>query len=211
LPTIRQVAKRSPAHKCGNLSRSQDIFTKAVICSLQTGTFCNESLYVLFLLFNAVIKKNKKMKNLILFIFATLMAACSFGQKLSESDVPANVKAKMNASFPEVKSVKWSKEDNNYEAEFISGKKEMSCVINPAAELLETETEISAAELPAVIKAKIEEQFPGCKINEAAKMESKGVITYEAETKIQKESFDLIYKEDGTFVSKTKITEEEKD
>ena len=117
----------------------------------------------------------------------------------------------MVASFPDAKSVKWSKEDNNFEAEFTLNKQEMSCVISATAELLETETEMAVKDLPANIKSNIETTYPGSKINEAAKIEKKGIITYEAEAKIGADSYDLIYDKDGIFISKTKNSEADED
>jgi hypothetical protein len=151
------------------------------------------------------------MKKVLVFAIAALIANFSFGQKMDESAVPANVKSKMTTSFPNAKSVKWSKEDNNYEAEFMLNKQETSCVISATAELLETETEMSVSDLPANIKTIIQTDYPGSKINEAAKIESKGVITYEAEVKIGEDSYDMIYDNSGKFISKTKLSEEDKD
>ncbi|RTQ53414.1 hypothetical protein EJV47_01355 [Hymenobacter gummosus] len=47
------------------------------------------------------------------------------------------------------KQVKWEKEDANCEAELKQGEEELSVVLTAAGQLLETETEIQVAQLPA--------------------------------------------------------------
>ncbi len=150
------------------------------------------------------------MKKLFVLMVVMLMTISSYAQKVKESDVPANVKAKVTATFPEAKSIKWSKENGGYEAEFMLNKVETSCVISTNAELLETETEIAVNDLPIAIKQAIEKTIPGCKINEASKIVKKDVVTYEAEVKVGKENYDLIYTGEGQLISKTKIEPEVK-
>jgi hypothetical protein len=79
-------------------------------------------------------------------LFCFVITAC--GQSLKESDVPAAVKSGFEKQFPGSRA-KWEKEEGNYEASFKKDSKEISVVISSTGTILETETEIALAELPA--------------------------------------------------------------
>jgi hypothetical protein len=150
------------------------------------------------------------MKKLFVLLSVVMITVAGYAQKLKESDVPDNVKAKQNATFPDAKSVKWSKENAAYEAEFKLNKIEISCLIDGNAELLETETEIAASELPEPVKTAIEKIYAGCKINEASKIVKQDMVSYEAEVKIEKDKYDLLFTPEGILIGKTKIEPEVK-
>lgn len=140
------------------------------------------------------------MKNLILVSIALMIGFTACGQKTKvEVAVPDVVKAKFKSLYPNVETVKWGKEDKNYEAEFDINKVETSASFDEKGTLLETETEISPNDLPAVIKTYIEKNVPGEKIKEASKItDAKGAITYEAQVK----GMDYIFDKDGNFIKK---------
>lgn len=145
------------------------------------------------------------MKNLFFISMALMISFTTCGQKTKgEVTVPDVVKAKFKSLFPNVETVKWGKEDKNYEAEFDVNKVETSATFDEKGTLLETETEISPNDLPAVAKMYIEKNVPGEKIKEASKItDNKGITTFEAEVK----GTDYIFDNDGKFIKKV----EEKD
>ena len=57
------------------------------------------------------------MKKLVVLFAFTLILNGVNAQKQNEADVPDAVKAKFGEMFPDVKNVKWEKENTNYEAE----------------------------------------------------------------------------------------------
>ena len=139
------------------------------------------------------------MKNVFLVSIALMLCFSACGQKLKNQDVPAAVTAKFKTLYPSVEKVKWGKEDANYEAEFDLNKVETSVVFDASGNALETETEISVTDLPATVNTYISTNVPGEKIKEASKIiDSKGVVTYEAEVK----GVDYVFDKDGVFIKK---------
>ncbi|MGB8194835.1 MAG: hypothetical protein WCF67_23070, partial [Chitinophagaceae bacterium] len=97
---------------------------------------------------------------------------------------------------PRIKGT-WEKEEGNYEVSFKESGKEMSCVIDGAGSIIETETTISVQELPQPAKDYIEQHYRNSKIKEAAKIvKANGETTYEAE--INKK--DVIFDSNGKFL-----------
>ena len=137
------------------------------------------------------------MKTILLFLALSLTTFCS-AQKIKASAVPAAVKNKFAALYPNVKSEKWEKEGANYEAEFDQNKSEISVLFDADGNLIETETEIAVSELPQATKDYCAKNFPGKKIHEASKIVSaNGTVTYEAEV-----DADYIFDASGNFIKK---------
>ena len=135
--------------------------------------------------------------------FALLLASGTQAQHLPAAQVPATVVATFHKSFPTVKTVKWEKENGDYEAGFDMGKAEMSAVITAAGLLKETETEMAVAQLPAPVQKALAANYKGHKITEAAKIvAATGATTYEAEISQAGKHRDVLFNADGTEVKK---------
>ncbi|MCW3104806.1 MAG: hypothetical protein JWO09_3246 [Bacteroidetes bacterium] len=127
------------------------------------------------------------------------MAITANAQKLKESDVPPVIKSSFTKLHPAAKVEKWEKEQNNYEAEFHDGKTEMSVLLGPNGQLMETEKEISATELPKAASDYVAKNLAGKKVNEASQIiDAKGNVSYEAEV----DEVDYIFDANGTFIRK---------
>ena len=144
------------------------------------------------------------MKTLLLLAVGTLLTAAAYAQKLPAKQVPAAVVATFKKAFPTVTAVQWEKEAANFEAGFHQGKTEMSVVITPAGTLLETETEMAVAQLPAPVQATLTRNFKAYKVTEAAKIvtAATGATTYEAEVSQAGKHRDVLFNADGTEVKK---------
>lgn len=130
--------------------------------------------------------------------FAAITASA---QKMKDADVPAIVKATFTKTYPNTKIGSWEKENGNYEAEFDLNKNEMSVLIGPNGQLMETETEIKVSELTKTITDYCAKNYPGKKITEASKIvDDKGVVTYEAEIN----KMDVLFDADGKFIKESK-------
>ncbi len=140
---------------------------------------------------------------LILAAFALALVAPAHAQMLKPAHVPAAAKATFKAKFPEVTSNTWEKEGANLEAGFKQGGKTMSAVITPAGELLETETDMTAAQLPAAVRAKLASDYKAYKVTEAATIvTADGKTTYEAEVSKGGKHQDVLFNADGTLAKK---------
>lgn len=127
----------------------------------------------------------------------------AFAQTKGEKGTPTVVKEAFAKLFPGAKA-KWEIEDKHYEAEFTKNKKEHSAVFDATGNLLETEVEVSANEVPKAALAYAKSHHSGEKIKEMAQITNdKGLIYYELEI----EGKDLMFDKDGNFTQDKKETE----
>ena len=136
--------------------------------------------------------------------FALLLASGAQAQHLPAAQVPAPVVATFHKAFPTVKTVKWEKENGDYEAGFDMGKAEMSAVFTAAGVLKETETEMAVSQLPAPVAKALAANYKAYKITEAAKIvtAATGATTYEAEVTQGGKHHDVLFNADGSEVKK---------
>ncbi|MFT3674299.1 MAG: PepSY-like domain-containing protein [Chitinophagaceae bacterium] len=143
---------------------------------------------------------NRKVFVLLLAGFASLGVPA---QQKTETTAtpPVSVKTAFEKKFSGASKVKWEKEDNDYEVNFVFQKKEMSAVFDNQGTWKETEEEIKVTELPVAAMTYIKSQYKGAKIKEAAKItKAGGGINYEAE--INKK--DVLFDEQGRFIREEK-------
>lgn len=132
-------------------------------------------------------------------IIVSVLIACTAVLN-AQKQAPDAVKKSFAAKFPDVKKVKWEKEDNNWEASFEKDKKEYSALFSENGQWLETEMEIPVNELPQAVKDAINKRYPNVTITEAAIIEkADGKKAYEAEIKHNGKKVDLILDEKGNF------------
>ncbi|HTH56517.1 MAG TPA: PepSY-like domain-containing protein [Cyclobacteriaceae bacterium] len=142
------------------------------------------------------------MKNLILIAICLGVTSLGFAQKLKGDELPSAVKTAFKKKYPNVKNVKWEKEGDAFEASFNFQKEEVSALFDAAGNVKEVETEIEKTALPIAVKNLLTKDYAGYKVREAARIVAESVTTYEAEVKKGKESFDLIFSEDGKLLKK---------
>ncbi len=137
------------------------------------------------------------MKKITLLCIASAFTSITIAQDVKESAVPEIVKSSFKKKYPTVKTVKWEKEDSNYEAGFTVNKVESSVLLDSKGNIKETENEIPISQLPKGVVEYIKKNHPTAKITEAAKItDSKGEVTYEAEIKGK----DLFFDANGKFL-----------
>ena len=142
-------------------------------------------------------------KVMILAAFALALAAPAHAQMLKPAQVPAAVRATFKAKFPLVKTNSWEKEGDKYEAGFKQDGITMSALITPVGELVETESDMSPAKLPAAVRAKLASDYKAYKVTEAAVLVSaSGATTYEAEVSQGGKHHDVVFNADGSLVKK---------
>ena len=140
------------------------------------------------------------MKGLLIMIVAAVIALSVFSQKLNESQVPAAVKTAFERKYPSVKA-SWDKEDANYEANFKHDGKAMSAVIGKNGTVVETETDIPVTDLPKAVQDYMKKNYPGVKIEEAARIvKANGDVNYEAEVHHK----DVIFDAKGKYIKEAK-------
>ena len=130
-----------------------------------------------------------------------VMASTGYGQDLKERDVPSAIRNSLAANFSK-DHANWNKEGTNYEASFKLKGKEISVLFDDAGNVVETEQEIGAADLPPSAMDVLKNEYSGYDVEEFARIDTQGVITYEVELKQEKQSFDLIFDSDGKVITK---------
>ncbi len=122
-------------------------------------------------------------------------------QKIKKSELPEPVSSAFKKSNPGIRTEKWGKENGNYEAEYKVGKVEHTTVLSPGGVLVQTETDIRPATLPAKVLDAVKKKVPGGKISEAAEIISPdGKKSFEAEIK----GIDYIYDASGQLIKTAK-------
>jgi hypothetical protein len=144
------------------------------------------------------------MKTILLILVAVLSMNYAYSQKISESQVPAPVKAKFQSLHPDIKDVSWSKhKTGGYEAEFKQNNSELGVSIDSIGNLKETEMDMKVSELSKEIHDYVAKNYPGYSITEAAQITyADGKPMYEVEITKGKESFDLLFDSSFKFVKK---------
>ena len=130
---------------------------------------------------------------------ALALPCFAHAQRLKPARVPAAVQTTFQATFPTVKTIAWEKEGNKYEAGFRLNGKTMSALFAPADELLETETDMSPAQLPGAVRARLASDYQAYKVKEAATIvRADGSTVYEAEIAKGGKAQDVLFLTDGT-------------
>lgn len=131
--------------------------------------------------------------------FTAIILLLSVGfMTAQKAAIPAVVKAKIAALYPNAKKVEWTVEKDNYEAEIEQkGSPDVSVDLNAKGEVLETETDIKVAELPEAARVYITKNLGNAKIKEAAKIvKADNSVMYEAQ--IGKK--DYLFDDNGRFL-----------
>jgi len=141
------------------------------------------------------------MKKLILLLAIAGLFTQVQAQKVMAKDVPVAVTEAFNKAYPSLKDVDWSKDGNNYEAEYDVHKADVSVTYDASGKLLENEVEIKVAAFPTPVMAYVKKNYPSNKVKEASKItDANGTVTYEAEVK----GMDLIFDSKGKFIKAVK-------
>ena len=140
----------------------------------------------------------------IIILLTVIFLSTSYAQNLKINDVPQIVRDKFSSSYKNATNVKWTKEKSGYESSFKKGNVDMSVNYDEKGNVVEIETGIKLKELPVEVREAVAKDYFKYKISETAKIESKGVITYEVEVKRGKDKMDLFYDEHGVLKSKLK-------
>ncbi len=148
------------------------------------------------------------MKKSILLLAVGFATISTNAQDLKEADVPVPVKEAMKKLYPTGEIEEWEKEEGNFEAEVEVGDAEFTVTLDPAGNLVETQSEIKITELPKGVSDYVAKIFPGKKMKDATKItDAAGKITFEV--KVNKE--DYVFDADGNFIKKEEKQKEDKD
>ena len=147
------------------------------------------------------------MNKLILISAVLFCALRAEAQSIKQRDVPAAVMTSFSSLYPNASKVKWETEDGMYEGSFLTDKKETSLLFSRDGILVQTENEITLADLPSGVLEYVSKEHPGATIEEASKVtDIKGVVNYEVEIA----DVDFHFSSTGQFISQEKEAGEKK-
>ncbi|HQW02491.1 MAG TPA: PepSY-like domain-containing protein [Saprospiraceae bacterium] len=147
------------------------------------------------------------MNKLILISAVLFCALRAEAQSIKQRDVPAAVMTSFSSLYPNASKVKWENEDGMYEGSFLTDKKETSLLFSRDGILVQTENEITLADLPSGVLEYVSKEHPGATIEEASKVtDIKGVVNYEVEIA----DVDFHFSSTGQFISQEKEAGEKK-
>jgi hypothetical protein len=145
-------------------------------------------------------------------LFITTAFLCISILGYSQRIVPEKIKKDFAQKFPTAKSVKWNQEEaDEWEAEFKLDSKEMSASFDNSGKWLETETEISAKELPSAVSIAIKTEFGGYKVDEISILESPDLKGFEVGLKKGETSVEAVFDNTGKVLKKTDVSNEAKE
>lgn len=135
------------------------------------------------------------------------------GKEAKENkEAPANVKSAFSQKFPAATKVEWGKEgDKEWEAEFMFNGKEYSANFDNAGKWMETESEISVKDLPAVVKTTLDKESAGYKIKESLVTETSDLKAYEFVIEKGKDKLEIVIDQNGKMIKKEVVKEEEEE
>jgi len=137
------------------------------------------------------------MRQSFLIVLLSMGMLTSYAQESKKVVVPASVISTFAKAYPNVKDVEWEAEGQNFEADFELSKKEWSVLYDAKGNLLQTEEEISAKQLPKAALEYISSNINKAKVEEAARItDANGVVTYEAEVN----ELDIIFDSNGQYL-----------
>jgi hypothetical protein len=148
------------------------------------------------------------MKTPILILAAVILysfTACSQSGK----DVPGPVKSAFLQKFSTATNVKWGKEnEKEWEAEFQIDGKKYSANFDNAGNWIETEYQISINEIPAAVKATLDNESAGAKIKMSEVTETKEGKAYEFVVSKDENETELVIDNSGNIIKKEQRKEE---
>ncbi len=154
---------------------------------------------------NLHMKKNSFLLLISLFIFSAVIA-----QDEDMDGAPMNVEKAFKKMFPKAVLTSWEiDEDDNWEASFKMAGKKQSASFNEDGEWIETETVISQKEIPQMVLASLNKNYPKHKITAAELVENSDGKWYEVEFDRGGSKYEVMFDAKGEIVNEE--AEEEPD
>jgi hypothetical protein len=139
---------------------------------------------------------------------SVVLISCFAVSAQKGKDVPATVTAAFAKKFPGATGVKWGKEnDKEWEGEFKMNGREYSANFDSEGAWMETEYEITMKEVPTAVKATLDKESAGYKIDESEVSESKDGKIYEFVLKKGKSGIELSIEPGGKLLKKEAVKE----
>lgn len=131
------------------------------------------------------------------------LSACMQQGRITAAKVPGEVMKNFNQSYPEIEIVEWSREGDDYEAEFKRRGKEFEILYSKTGERLAVEEEVLVSDLPQKAHEYIGSNYPDFIIDEVDKVKTNKGEYFEVDLLKGNEEAELLFSIEG-IVLKTK-------
>ncbi len=121
------------------------------------------------------------MKDFKIAMIALLGTAAVSAQDMNVNDVPADLRASFEQTYPNAKDVEWEMEGESYKVEFEIDREDHEIWYASDGNTSKMEKEISESDLPKGIQSAISNSYEGYTIDSIDMIEENGSATYEVE------------------------------
>jgi hypothetical protein len=146
------------------------------------------------------------MKTIVVFAALTLLFATrhSFAQDIPQSEVPSLVLNSFQQAFPKAADVDWEMDGDKYKVDFEIGLKGVDHEVwyDQSGKLLKHKEEISKADLPEAVQAKIKTDYDSHRIDDVKKITEGGASVYSLEAKKGNEEWKITFDSAGKELNK---------
>lgn len=146
---------------------------------------------------------NKLFIGLVGFLFSV---GLSFGQDLSQHEVPSVIINHFQQEFPKAKDIDWELKGDYYEVEFELDwpSKDHEIWYDADGNITRHKQEISKSDLPSSISEVLKKDYKWYRIKDVKKIESNNETTYSLEAKTIGEEWNLVFDETGKVLQKVR-------
>jgi len=140
--------------------------------------------------------------------FSTLIVALSFitvsAQDIPQSQVPAVVINSFQQKFPKAADMDWELKGDLYEVEFETGLlgTDHEAWFNKTGKMIKHKEDISKRDLSKTVTAKLNQDFPGYRIDDVKKVTEGQKVTYTLEAKKGLDEWKIAIDAQGKVLSK---------
>lgn len=129
---------------------------------------------------------------------AAAFGLSSCGQGIAEKKLPSIVVNAVKTQYTNAANIDWEKKTNGYEAEFMQGQAEITVLVDNAGNLLMQKQDIDSTAIPAAVLTAINTNHVGFTIDDAEKLDIKGISYYQVELQKQgSKDLKLVFTADG--------------
>jgi uncharacterized membrane protein YkoI len=134
-----------------------------------------------------------------LLFLGTSLVACDNDKDndVKPNDVPAAVKETLSSTFPNAQHVEWEKKGEDFEADFDVATVDYDALFNASGNLLKHKYDLPEAELPEEVKAGINQNYAGFRIDDADVLVQEDNTLYQVELEKDKQEHKLVFSADG--------------
>jgi hypothetical protein len=133
---------------------------------------------------------------------------CACEQKISNEDVPEEIRNRFNALYPAAENVRWAKEIKNYRAYFKNSGNDIAALFDKKGNVKETEMKIEETEVPDAVIKMISKEYPKAQVISFSRVNSPDMVQYAVKMHLKKEDYKVFFSPEGRLIKQVLNTKE---